>query len=371
MAIINDGQKPASLTVAARTMRKGNIGTMDTGLSEAERQQLEQTVEMFEAIVESQPYDCQSLEILKEAYAKLGRYADVIRTSKRLAKSYLQLGQVSSAILEYEAVLHTNPNDQEALEALAQIDARVIPSGPPIQKAAEHKGYFKPGIEEPPTAVAPPSPPQPKTVESIPRYGEKTAEAVSSPPPGTEILAPKLTLTQPPKAPTPGATVKGSSAIPRVVPTPQVIINDGRDEMYRIFVESKLVAPGDFEQYWPTPPVVTDKIIEPFIQIIADQRLVPIETSLKLIVEKTRIPFIPLDRYDIDYELARQFPAQVCLKWCVLPFDRMGKTIFVATANPFNKTALQELSEATNNRLIYYLAAPIELTKSIKKAFRI
>src|SRR5579884_3095073 len=76
-----------------------------TTLNPGEEAQLLQTIEMFEVIVQSQPHDCQSLEILKEAYTKLGREADVIRTSKRIAEAYTQMGQLSSAILEYETVL--------------------------------------------------------------------------------------------------------------------------------------------------------------------------------------------------------------------------------------------------------------------------
>jgi len=59
---------------------------------------------MFEVITQSQPNDYQSLEILKEAYAKLGRETDVISVSKRVAKAYVAMGQFSSAILEYESI---------------------------------------------------------------------------------------------------------------------------------------------------------------------------------------------------------------------------------------------------------------------------
>ena len=42
-------------------------------------------------------------------------------------------------------------------------------------------------------------------------------------------------------------------------------------------------------------------------------------------------------------DLARGFPAEVCRRWCVLPFDRMSKSVLVATANPFNEQAAKEL----------------------------
>src|SRR5579862_8107534 len=91
-------------------------------LNPGEETQLLQTIEMFEVIVQSQPNDCQSLEILKEAYTKLGREADVIRTSKRIAEAYTQMGQLSSAILEYETVLQRRPNDEDVQTALRKIE---------------------------------------------------------------------------------------------------------------------------------------------------------------------------------------------------------------------------------------------------------
>jgi MoxR-like ATPase len=54
----------------------------------------------------------------------------------------------------------------------------------------------------------------------------------------------------------------------------------------------------------------------------------------------------------------------------VLPFDKMSKSIFVATANPFNQQAAKELAEATANRLLFYLVPPGELVQNLRKAFR-
>src|SRR5437660_832149 len=97
---------------------------MASTLSAGEEAQLAQTIEMFEVITESQPSDYQSLEILKEAYLKLGRDKDVIKTSKRIAQAYVQMGQLSSAILEYETILQRFPNDPDVQQALKQIESK-------------------------------------------------------------------------------------------------------------------------------------------------------------------------------------------------------------------------------------------------------
>src|ERR1035437_6669677 len=112
-----------------------------TTLNPGEEAQLLQTIEMFEVIVQSQSADTQSLEILKEAYSKLGREDDVINTSKRIAQAYMQQGQLSSAILEYETVLQRRPEDADVRTALRQIEdkasgAVVPPANDPVSLAS-------------------------------------------------------------------------------------------------------------------------------------------------------------------------------------------------------------------------------------------
>jgi tetratricopeptide (TPR) repeat protein len=286
---------------------------MATTLSQGEEAQLAQTIEMFEVITQSQPTDYQSLEILKEAYSKLGRQSDVVNTSKRIAQAYVQMGQYSSAILEYETILQQFPNDPDVQAALKDIESKA------------------------------------NNVTVEPTLGETTI-VVKSPAAARPVAT---------KAPV------GKPSVPSV-------IEDGRKSMYKVFVDSKIVTAADFDLCWQkadlsAPP---NGVIEPFIQSLADKGIQPLEKSIKLLTDKTRIAYLPLEKYDIDIDLARGFPAATCQRWCVLPFDRMSKSVLVATANPFNQQAAKELAEATSNRLLWYLVQPTELIKNLRKAFR-
>jgi hypothetical protein len=283
---------------------------MASTLSQSEEAQLGQTIEMFEVITQSQPNDYQSLEILKEAYSKLGRETDVIGTSKRIAQAYVQMGQFSSAILEYETILQRHPNDPDVQAALKQIESK------------SHNVAMQPALAEP-AAIA------------------KASDQ------GTKFLK--------------KAAGKAATAV-----------EDGRKAMHKMFVESKIITSGDFDLCWSTPDLATSPtgVIEPFIQLLADKGILPIEKSLKLLTDKTRVAYLPMDKYDIDLELARSFPADTCRRWCVMPFDRMSKSVFVATANPFNQQAAKELAEATANRLLWYVVPPADLVKNLRKAFR-
>ena len=149
-------------------------------------------------------------------------------------------------------------------------------------------------------------------------------------------------------------------------------VDDGRKSLYKIFVESKLITAGDFDLCWRNVDVTASPadVVEPFIQTLHEKGVSLIDKSLRLLSDKSRVAYLPLDRYDVDMDLTRGFPSDVCRRWCVLPFDRMSKAIMVATANPFNQQAAKELSEATTHRLLWYLAPPNDIVSNLRKAFR-
>ena len=149
-------------------------------------------------------------------------------------------------------------------------------------------------------------------------------------------------------------------------------IEDGRKQFHKLFVDSKVIAQVDFDLCWPKQDYTVSpaKIIDPFLQNLADKGVLPAEKALKVILDKHRIAYLPIDRYDVDIELSRTFPQSTLKRWCVLPFDRMSKSILVATTNPFNKQVAAELEETTKQRIIWYLVHPTELVKVLSKVIR-
>jgi tetratricopeptide (TPR) repeat protein len=306
VAILQGGSKVPLISFLDKgRLIRHKMPPMAASLTPNEEAQLAQTIEMFEVITESQPLDYQSMEILKEAYFKLGRQKDVVNTSKRIAQAYVLLGQLSSAILEYESILQRYPNDPDVKAALLEIELKA--------------GHFSAPAPEPATSAQP----------------------MGRQPPSQTAGAPKD-------------------------------VDDGRMTLEKLFVDARLISATDFNHFWttPSPADPPGTIREPFIQVLADKGLVPLDRSLKILCDKSRLPFLPLDKYDVDVDLARSFPRELCQRWCVLPFDRMSKSVQVATANPFNKQAIWELESSTHSRLLWYLTPPSELVRNLRRAFR-
>jgi hypothetical protein len=167
-----------------------------------------------------------------------------------------------------------------------------------------------------------------------------------------------------------------SSAAPPIkktgAKTAQLEVDDGRQAMFKYFVEAKVITAGDFEASWPAPSLTTPptKIAEPFIHSLAERQIMPVEKCLRILAERSRLAFVPLERYEIDIELVRSASREICLRWCIAPFDRMSKSVLVATANPFNKQAIADLEGVIKYRLLWYLAPPADIIRVLGKAFR-
>ena len=78
------------------------VAVLEHTLSEEEHSQIVQTIEMFEVITQTHPDDYQSLEILKEAYQKIGKPEDSLTASRRLAEAYFNAGSYTLAMQECE-----------------------------------------------------------------------------------------------------------------------------------------------------------------------------------------------------------------------------------------------------------------------------
>ena len=62
-------------------------------LSSEDQEQILQTLEMFEVITQANPQDCQSMDILKDAYQRVGKPKEALSVARRLGDTYVELGQ--------------------------------------------------------------------------------------------------------------------------------------------------------------------------------------------------------------------------------------------------------------------------------------
>lgn len=282
-------------------------------ISEEESQQLVQTVEMFEAIAESQPDDYQSLEILKEAYAKLGRQQDSLKASKRLAKAYVKVGQVSLAILEYEGIAQEFPNDPEVKAALAELDSKTA-----------HLDH------------------------------------------GTGTVAPPLAEHSKP-TPTAGGPAGASAPIIRARP------EDGDLALVNVLIAEKIVTLQAVQPLLAKLRTMrgdqTDKTHPlSLVPLLAAEQLAPLDDLMAIIVDKSRLPYVPLGMYDADRDTARQVPDDICWLHCLVPFDLISRSLLIATCNPFDQAIRKQVEALVDYHVFWYISPPADIANTIRRA---
>ena len=287
-------------------------------ISEDETQQLLRTVEMFEAITESQPEDYQSWEILKEAYSKLGRRPESLRASKKLAKAHISLGQISQAILEFEGILQEYPDDPEVLAALSEIEAKTS------QLSTAHQPSGAPSLRE----------------DSKPTPSAPTLAAGAAAPPSSSAKS-----------------------------TPE----DGNKALIDVLLAEKLITVQAVEpllKRLASSPAGSSENAQPLTlpQLLVDEQLIKLEDFLTLLVNRSGLPYLPLSTYDVDRDAACLLPRELCFENCIVPFDLISRSVLIATANPFDLAVRSQAQIMLAYNVFWYVTSPEEIQTALRRA---
>jgi type IV pilus assembly protein PilB len=78
-------------------------------------------------------------------------------------------------------------------------------------------------------------------------------------------------------------------------------------------------------------------------------------------------PFLPLSNYEIDREVLNAVPETVCKKYCLIPIDKIGKSLTVAMANPLNRTAVEDVEMLTGCSVQTFVSTAGDIKEAIKK----
>jgi general secretion pathway protein E/type IV pilus assembly protein PilB len=91
------------------------------------------------------------------------------------------------------------------------------------------------------------------------------------------------------------------------------------------------------------------------------------EATLQALGQELDMEFVPLQNATIDADLLARFPINSIYKYSVLPLQRHNGSVTVATCDPFDMDALDELSTVTGFHLLPVLAMRNEIQDQIKR----
>jgi hypothetical protein len=287
--------------------------------SPEEQAQILHTIEMFEVITRTQPDDYQSLEILKEAYGKLGRRDDSLLTSRKLAEAYFNVGSYALAMQECEVLLQHDPNAPEVLAMLGDIEARLQAAGQNVTSGGIKHGLIAKAMSGGDGGLV--------------RLDRKDQEHYNLHERGEEQLAKFLIVQQ---------FFAEQDVAAALVKLQQKNKNlAGHTMANSLLVE--LCGPD------------TDKL----------------DQVISVLVDRTKAAFIPLEYYDFDRQLARMLPDNLTIGRLCVPFDLISRTIMVACCNPFDAAGRAAVQQSLDYTVSWYLARPAAIERTLQDVYRL
>ena len=310
-----------------------SCGVLEHALSAEEHNQILQTIEMFEAITQTQPEDYQSLEILKEAYTKIGRHDDALKASRKLAESYFNSGSYTPALHECEMILTRQPNTPEIVAMLGEIEQRLQASGQAIVEKSKTTSNLVDGpfTKGDGSLVSP-------TVEGAlidvdPSRGKNLGRIANLLERGDDHLA-KFLIVQ------------------------QLFT----EEQVNSALETTKEANKDLHGQAMAMSMLGELTRE------KPQQLEPVLSAL---IDRTKFAFVPLEYYDTDRQIAPMLPEYLTLGRLFVPFDLVSRTIMVACCNPFDSAGRDAVQQSVDYTVSWYLARPASIAQTLRAIYKL
>jgi CRP-like cAMP-binding protein len=135
--------------------------------------------------------------------------------------------------------------------------------------------------------------------------------------------------------PAPGGHVSPQPASPPPSPVPTKTLED-------LLLETGTISAGQLEK-------AKDKQSREggFLgQILVDMHCIEDDSLTSFLAKHCRIPHLSLLDYLIDDTMLKLVPKEICLKYCLLPIDRLGRNLTIAMVNPLDAKALEAVQKA-------------------------
>lgn len=81
-------------------------------------------------------------------------------------------------------------------------------------------------------------------------------------------------------------------------------------------------------------------------------------------------PYLPLANYEIDEEVIKSVPENICRQFCLIPIDKIGKSLTLAMSNPLNVQAAEDVELITGCTIQTFVSTTTEVKQSIDKYYK-
>lgn len=81
-------------------------------------------------------------------------------------------------------------------------------------------------------------------------------------------------------------------------------------------------------------------------------------------------PYLPLESYEIDSEVAKIIPVHVARQFNLVAVDRVGGILTVAMSNPLNAEAIEDVEMITHFKVQVFVTTATDVTNAIRRSYK-
>ena len=234
-----------------------------------------------------------------------------LRTSRKLAEAYFNVGSYTLAMQECEMLLGQEPNAPEVLAMLGEIESRLQAAGQTLTGGLKHGLIAK--------AVG-------GGEGGLVRLDRREHESYNLHERGDEHLAKFLIVQQ---------------------LFPEETVNAALEKVKQRNknLSGQTLAASLLEELCGED---TDKI----------------DHAISALIDRTKFAYVPLEYYDVDRQIGRMLPDYLTLGRLFVPFDLISRTIMVACCNPFDAAGREAVQQSLDYTVTWYLARPAAIIKN-------
>lgn len=81
-------------------------------------------------------------------------------------------------------------------------------------------------------------------------------------------------------------------------------------------------------------------------------------------------PYLPLNNYEIDEEVIDSVPENLCRQFCLIPIDKIGKSLTLSMGNPLNAKAIEDVELLTGCTVQIFVSISTDINQAIDKYYK-
>ena len=106
-----------------------------------------------------------------------------------------------------------------------------------------------------------------------------------------------------------------------------------------------------------------------FGEVLVNLKYATEEDIVQALTCQYGFPYLPLSNYEIAPEVIASVSVDLCKKYCLIPIDKIGRSLTLAISNPLNIQALEEVERVTSCAVQSFVSTASDIKSGIKRYY--